>query len=92
MQELSQSFILFVKKLYQNFPQFNGMRLYLAGESFAGVYIPYIAKEIPENFNLQGLIICNGWIDTLVQSQAVIDFAVENNLLNGSYLVCIFLT
>jgi carboxypeptidase C (cathepsin A) len=44
----------------------------LAGESYAGVYIPYIAKEILDGnkqqdtdlvVNLSGLAMGNAWID-----------------------------
>lgn len=54
---------------------------YLAGESYAGQYIPYIAKAILETTRistpLKGLLIGNGWIDPINQYPAYLDFALD---------------
>lgn len=46
--------------------------LYLTGESFAGHYLPNLAKKIIQNetklsFNLQGVSIGDGWTDPINQ-------------------------
>lgn len=51
--------------------------MYIAGESYAGTYIPYFSKAILERndnlqpgeqaINLQGSVIGNGWTDPLHQ-------------------------
>jgi hypothetical protein len=57
------------------------LQLYIAGESYAGTYIPYFAKGILDHnanvpageivYNLKGLAIGNGWIDPLHQVQLI---------------------
>lgn len=52
--------------------------LYIAGESFAGHYIPAIAANLLANrslgANLQGIAIGDGWVDPLRQSGSFGDF------------------
>ena len=66
------------------------MQLYIAGESYAGQHIPYIAKAIVERnkkpdighkWNLKNLIIGNGWIDPDRQYEAYLDFAYQKGLI-----------
>lgn len=64
-------------------------KIYIAGESFAGQHIPYIAKAIlarnkqPEthtHWNLKGLMIGNGWIAPNEQYEAYLTFAYEKGI------------
>jgi carboxypeptidase D len=62
-------------------------QIYLAGESFAGQYIPYIARAIqlrnqnrPRDWKLSGLIIGNGWIDGQAQYPSHVEYAKANKL------------
>jgi carboxypeptidase C (cathepsin A) len=48
---------------YEKFPEFKGHDLFISGESYAGIYVPYLAWQIIEHgvdFNLQGIIVGNG--------------------------------
>lgn len=58
---------------------------YLAGESYAGQYIPYIAQAILETTRLptrlKGILIGNGWIDPWNQYPAYYEFALEAGIL-----------
>jgi carboxypeptidase D len=65
------------------------LQLYLAGESYAGQHIPYIAKHIlarnkdPNTYrkwNLAGLLIGNGWISPVEQYESYLRFAYEKGL------------
>ncbi|CAG8808150.1 27057_t:CDS:2, partial [Dentiscutata erythropus] len=68
--------------------------IYIAGESYAGTYIPYIAKAILDRnnnttdnklkYNLRGVAIGNGWIDPIAQYNAYYTFSVKHNLLTGN--------
>ncbi|CAF1234067.1 unnamed protein product [Adineta steineri] len=54
-----------------------------AGQSYAGQYIPYIAKAIlgqRSALKLRGLLIGNGWIDPVTMYKSYLPFAVGNNL------------
>ncbi|GBB91735.1 hypothetical protein RclHR1_01910019 [Rhizophagus clarus] len=94
LTQVPQQFLLFLDKFFEIFPEYSQDDIYLAGESFAGTYIPYIADGIlkrngglPDNrkYNLRGLVIGNGWIDPITQYRSYYDFAIANNLLNGDY-------
>ncbi|KAI5481486.1 hypothetical protein MNV49_004243 [Pseudohyphozyma bogoriensis] len=54
---------------------------YIAGESYAGQYIPFIADAILATATLptrlKGLLIGNGWIDPLNQYPAYLEFALS---------------
>lgn len=65
-------------------------QLYLAGESYAGQHIPYIAKAILERnkkpetkqkWALSGLLIGNGWISPPEQYEAYLQMAYASNML-----------
>lgn len=65
-------------------------QLYIAGESYAGQYIPYIAKHILDRnklpttkhkWNLMGLLIGNGWISPPEQYDAYLQYAYEKGLI-----------
>lgn len=74
------------------------MQIYIAGESYAGQHIPYIAKAIQERnknatesgagkWNIRGLLIGNGWVSPVEQYQAYLPYAYEENLVTeGSSL------
>ena len=65
------------------------MQLYIAGESYAGQYIPYLAEAIlkrnaekkGKKWNLAGLLIGNGWISTVDQSLSYLPYAKKNGLI-----------
>lgn len=68
------------------------MQLYIAGESYAGQHIPYIAKAILDRnskqkasykWNLSGLLIGNGWISPVEQYDAYLKFGYESGLIQG---------
>ncbi|RIA89478.1 Alpha/Beta hydrolase protein [Glomus cerebriforme] len=92
--QIPQQFLIFLDKFFEIFPEYSQDDLYLAGESFAGTYIPYIANGIlkrnyetktPNNrkYNLRGIAIGNGWIDPISQYHSYYDFAIANKLLDG---------
>lgn len=75
-QELHQvkyAFLRFMERYFALFPEDRGNDIVLAGELYAGQYIPYIAQGILEHnrngepYSLQGLLIGNGWIDPATQ-------------------------
>ncbi|GAA6008167.1 hypothetical protein JCM10207_007051 [Rhodosporidiobolus poonsookiae] len=81
LPEAAEHIIEFLSKFYQVFPEFNTHDTYIAGESYAGQYIPYIASAILSSSRiatrLKGLLIGNGWIDPYNQYPAYLDFALQ---------------
>ena len=85
--ELALDMVEFITNLLKLHPLLQYNELYLAGESFAGSYIPYIAKYcLLHHINIKAMIIGNGWIDPKTQYKAYVDYAVHHNLLNAEYL------
>jgi carboxypeptidase D len=69
----------------------NGEQLYIAGESYAGQHIPYIARAIlnrnkdknKTEWPLKGLLIGNGWMSPVDQYLAYLPFAYQNGLIQA---------
>lgn len=61
----------FLQLFFQQFPEYSHLPFHIAGESYAGHYIPVFASQIlshPErNFNLSSVLIGNGLTDPLRQ-------------------------
>lgn len=95
LDEMADQLITFLEKWFDIFPQYASDELYLAGESFAGQHIPYIASHILTrnrnanmnkakritSWNLQGLLIGNGWISGADQYSSYIPFGYETGIL-----------
>ncbi|KAK3359035.1 Alpha/Beta hydrolase protein [Lasiosphaeria hispida] len=89
LDEMARQFIIFLEKWFDLFPEYEHDDLYIAGESYAGQHIPYIAKAIlarnklpntKHKWNLMGLLIGNGWISPKEQYEAYLQFAYEKGL------------
>lgn len=90
LEEVAQNFLDFLRNYYEVFPEDAEKDLILAGESFAGQYIPYISKAIMESnskadendriFNLKAIMLGNAWVDPNTQSLSYLPFALENSI------------
>lgn len=67
-------------------------QLYIAGESYAGQHIPYVAQAILSNnnlpgqskkWNLSGLLIGNGWISPVEQYNSYLTMAYSAGVIQG---------
>lgn len=90
LDQVAWQFLKFMEEYYKIFPEDRDNEIYFAGESYAGQYIPYIAKAIldfnkkAENpYNLKGLLIGNGWIAPDVQSLSYLPFALAANIIDN---------
>ncbi|RIB08408.1 Alpha/Beta hydrolase protein, partial [Gigaspora rosea] len=94
--QIPDQFLLFLDKFFEIFPEYAKDEMYLAGESFAGTFIPYIASAILKRnserkssvnlrYNFKGIAIGNGWIDPIAQYNAYYTFALEHNLLDEEH-------
>ncbi|GAX79633.1 hypothetical protein CEUSTIGMA_g7074.t1 [Chlamydomonas eustigma] len=74
----------FLLGFMERFPQFKSNDLYLSGESYAGHYVPNLAREIVrgnrgarsprETLNLKGILVGNPLTDTAVDNMGAVDF------------------
>ncbi|EMC97133.1 hypothetical protein BAUCODRAFT_87777, partial [Baudoinia panamericana UAMH 10762] len=91
LDEMARQMVAFLEKWFAIFPEFEHDDLYIAGESYAGQHIPYVAKAILERnqahqdraWNLSGLLIGNGWISGPDQYPAYLQFAYESGLIQS---------
>ncbi|CAH0700355.1 unnamed protein product [Spodoptera exigua] len=81
MATYSSHLFIALKQFLQIFPELKSVPLYLAGESYAGKYVPAMAMEIHKRkdklgseINLQGLIIGNAYVDPEVISHIALPF------------------
>ncbi|KAK6076154.1 serine carboxypeptidase [Seiridium cupressi] len=89
LDAMANQFVVFLEKWFTLFPDYEHDDLYIAGESYAGQHIPYIAKAILERnkkpttkhtWGLKGLLIGNGWISPPEQYDAYLKFAYEKGV------------
>lgn len=93
----------FLHNFMEKYPEFKGREIYLTGESYAGHYIPNIARTMQltydPNINLAGIAIGNGWVDPFYQYPAYPIFSAQMSLisyghsqvLKWAYSTCQFL-
>lgn len=93
LDEMAVQFIKFLEKWFELFPEYASDDIYLAGESYAGQHIPYIARAIQERnknnvsagsaqqWYLRGLLIGNGWVSPVDQYPAYLTFAYKEGLI-----------
>lgn len=89
LTDVATEFIVFLLEYFKDFPEDASNDIYIAGESYAGQYIPFIADAILRsneaqitNISLKGLIIGNGWIDPNVQSMSYIPYLMDSGILH----------
>ncbi|KAI3889818.1 hypothetical protein MKX03_033856 [Papaver bracteatum] len=72
----------FLVNWFERFPEYKARDFYLAGESYAGHYVPQLAQLILQNnkitnqtvINLQGIAIGNAWVDFETGVKGMYDF------------------
>jgi carboxypeptidase C (cathepsin A) len=90
--DLSFDFYNFMVNFYDTFPEMQPKRLFLFGESYAGMYVPSIAHHIHQEnkkdkkrkMNLAGIGLGNGWMDAKVQGPVVIDYAWWHGMIDST--------
>ncbi|KAI0687232.1 Alpha/Beta hydrolase protein [Earliella scabrosa] len=77
--DIAKDIVGFLQQFLKVFPDLKGKKLYLSGESYAGMYVPYLANYIYEHadaleLDLQGIWIADpviGWMAAQTQIPAV---------------------
>ncbi|KAH7084911.1 pheromone-processing carboxypeptidase KEX1 [Paraphoma chrysanthemicola] len=91
LDQMADHMMTFLEKWFALFPEYEHDDLYIAGESYAGQHIPYIARAIlnrnknqaKRQWNLKGLLIGNGWMSPVDQYLAYLPFAYQNGMLQA---------
>nr|GMD32714.1 serine carboxypeptidase-like 34 [Ipomoea batatas] len=81
----------FLLKWFQRFPQFKSFDFYIAGESYAGHYVPQLSeliydknKVVPkvDQINFKGLLIGNALLDDESDQTGMIDYAWDHAVIS----------
>uniref|UniRef100_A0A0N5ADK4 Carboxypeptidase n=1 Tax=Syphacia muris TaxID=451379 RepID=A0A0N5ADK4_9BILA len=77
---------------YQQFPQYKKNDLYLAGESYAGMYIPFLVEKLfNDEYNgkikVKGIIVGNAFVDVDLWLSTIIPFAYYHGFVDESAFV-----
>ena len=75
------------------FPQFQDNDFFIAGESYAGIYVPNLAKKVVEGnedgvspfINIVGIMVGNGVTDKEVDLDAFVPFAAGKSLISREH-------
>ncbi|XP_006881646.1 PREDICTED: lysosomal protective protein isoform X2 [Elephantulus edwardii] len=83
--DVAQSNYEALKDFFQLFPEYKDNKLFLTGESYAGVYIPTLAVLVMQDpsMNLQGLAIGNGLSSYEQNDNSLVYFAYYHGLLGN---------
>jgi len=90
-QELSEQFFIALQGFFDLHEKYRACDLYITGESYAGKYIPNMAKMIgkknaalPDDrkINLKGLAIGDGWMNPRLQTKLQINYGYEMGLID----------
>ena len=93
--DIAKDFIKFMQSFMEVFPEYQKLPLFLAGESYAGFYVPWISQHILKlkhsteihdreaiaKINLQGAAIGNGAIDYTIQEPSYAEYAYYHGLI-----------
>lgn len=93
-EQVSRDFYEFLRNFYFAYPEFKNRRMYLAGESYAGHYIPSISNYLYHNAEFYtywpaGIIIASGWVDPFYQYPSYPDYAYENSLVTRGHTIVV---
>lgn len=92
LELITDHFMRFLDSYFQSFPDDLEKEIILAGESYAGQYLPFFADAIIKHntdlediylpYDLKAVLIGNGWVDPNTQSLSYLPFAVEKGLID----------
>ncbi|KAI9714348.1 MAG: Cell death protease [Bogoriella megaspora] len=89
---MADQVVKFLEKWFTVFPEYSHDDIYLAGESYAGQHIPYIAQAMLDRnekaiagtaWNVSGMLIGNGWISPTDQYLSYVPFAYKHGVLES---------
>ena len=88
LQDRAQMLFL---SFFEIYPQFKGRDLYIAGESYGGHHVPYIANRLHEMMKtnkdivLKGAAIGNGWVTTSLMYPSFPMILLETKVINQTF-------
>lgn len=88
LEQAADEVVYFLQRLTEVYPEYakgNGAEVYIAGESYAGQYIPFTAAAILKKgrfapVDLRGVAIGNGFIDPKAQGGTELDMMLQSKV------------
>jgi carboxypeptidase D len=88
LEQAADEVLYFLQQFVEVYPEYkqgNGVDTYIAGESFAGQYIPFTASALLKAgrnnpIDLKGIAIGNGFIDPKAQAGSELEMMVKANI------------
>jgi carboxypeptidase D len=88
LDQAAEEVVYFLQRFIEVYPEYkagNGVETYIAGESFAGQYIPFTASALLKTgsrnpIDLKGIAIGNGFIDPKSQAGSELEMMVKANI------------
>ncbi|KAG0055259.1 Cell death protease [Gryganskiella cystojenkinii] len=78
---IGDTMVNFYKNFFKTFPEMKSKKMYITGESYAGRYIPYMAKHVlshnkaqkhaADKINLKAVAIGDAYVDTVVRNDFI---------------------
>jgi serine carboxypeptidase-like clade 1 len=81
----------FLRVFFERYPEFSGNEFFIAGESYAGIYVPNLALLIAQNndagvkpaINIKGYAVGNGCTDDQFDGNALVPYVVGKSLISA---------
>ncbi|KAF6258886.1 peptidase S10, serine carboxypeptidase [Scenedesmus sp. NREL 46B-D3] len=82
----------FLRGFFRRYPHLAGNDFYISGESYAGIYVPMLARAVVEgnrrgqkpHINIKGYLVGNGCTDPHFDGNAQVPFALGKSLISSS--------
>lgn len=88
MYDVFNDFWTVLQAFVAAYPQFRGLDLYIAGDSFSGHYIPFIATSLLSQgtvgYNFVGILLGNAFVSYYYQYPSYATYAQANDLINNT--------
>ncbi|VVB13689.1 unnamed protein product [Arabis nemorensis] len=92
-QVTAEDSLVFLINWFKKFPEFRSNKFYIAGESYAGHYVPQLAEVIYDrnkkvtresHINLKGFMIGNAVIDDATDTAGIVDYAWSHAIISDN--------
>ncbi|KAK6759619.1 hypothetical protein RB195_021290 [Necator americanus] len=86
--EVANDNLLALKTWFQKFPERKHNDLYVAGESYAGTYVPMLSALLiheDDFYNFKGMLIGNGCVDDVLNQNSLVEYNYNHGFIDESF-------
>lgn len=93
--QVAEDMLKFLDNFLAIFTEYKSKNLFITGESYAGTYIPFIAKAILDRngkknyniINLKGIAMGNPWLSLYDQSMTYLEYSQMNDIVSDPFWI-----